>query len=144
MPPQGKIKAVFFGAPADGNASCGNVLMCLWTVWPSSRRVRQGDASAAVRADLDDTLLPTTAADAKALQDVAALLADSHPDVQWDAVHAAWKTAFGKAPWDAQHKVRHRHWHSQLYQHQHKFGHNRTLNRECAALSAGQAVQMAA
>ena len=66
---------------------------------------RRGDASAAVRADLDDTLLPTTAADAKALQDVAALLADSHPDVQWDAVHAAWKTAFGKAPWDAQHKV---------------------------------------
>jgi hypothetical protein len=105
MPPQGKVKAVFFGAAADDIASCGIVLLCLWTAWPSSRRERQGDASAAVRADLDDTLLPTTAADATALQDVAALLADSHPDVQWDAVHAAWKTAFGKAPWDAQHKV---------------------------------------
>ena len=58
-----------------------------------------------IGADLDDTLLPTTAADAKALQDVAALLAGSHPDVQWDAVHAAWKTAFGKAPWDKEHKV---------------------------------------
>ena len=39
------------------------------------------------------------------MQDVATLLAESHPDVQWDAVHAAWKAAFGKAPWDAQHKV---------------------------------------
>lgn len=55
--------------------------------------------------DLDDTLLPTTAADAKALQDVAALLAESHPDVQWDKVHSAWKAAFSKAPWDKQHQV---------------------------------------
>lgn len=57
------------------------------------------------RADLDDTLLPTTASDSKALQDVSALLAESHPDVQWDGVHAAWKAAFAKAPWDKTHKV---------------------------------------
>ena len=106
MPPQGKIKAVFFGAVADDPAYCGIVLLCLWTAWSFSGGQRQGDALAAGCADLDDTLLPTTAADAKALQDVAVLLADSHPDVQWDAVHAAWKTAFSKAPWDAQHKVR--------------------------------------
>lgn len=56
-------------------------------------------------ADLDDTLLQTTDSDTSAMEEVAAKLSETYPNVSWDDILGTWTAAFKDAPWDASHQV---------------------------------------
>ena len=56
-------------------------------------------------ADLDDTLLQTSDLDSLALEEVAAKLKETHPQVSWEDLHQAWAAAFKQSPWDTTHEA---------------------------------------
>jgi hypothetical protein len=75
-------------------ADCGRIVSKLCTCGKSvSSQIPSPSA------DLDDTLLHTGDLDAAALEEVAAKLAETHPQLPWSDVHGAWLKAFKASPW---------------------------------------------